>query len=330
MSRLTSFDILNLIDKFPIKNTHPEEYGKSCSGLYHLLAQDHEGPYVIGYMAQPVVKAFEELPTELGKGIHVDHVKKTILAFTSKTREERTAQVAAVMNYWRENQTFPLLKGWRNELWPVYARNGVQILYDAERASIGLLGVNGYGVHMNAFVRDANGDMRLWIGRRAATKSTWPGMLDNTVAGGLMTGEDKFECIVREADEEANLPEAIIRKNATFHGSVVYISTKEIGKPCKGTLIYPECQWIYDVELPPDVVPMPKDGEVETFYLWTVEETLEKLYNGEFKPNCGLVLVDFLMRHGIITKDNDVHYELVKSRLRRPLPFPGPHTLHVQ
>ena len=78
---------------------------------------------------------------------------------------------------------------------------------------------------MTAFVRDpaASHGMKLWIPRRAAGKQTYGGMLDNTVAGGLATGEEPFECLVRESDEEASLPEEVIRMNATLHGTITYI-----------------------------------------------------------------------------------------------------------
>ena len=45
----------------------------------------------------------------------------------------------------------------------------------------GLLGVRQYGVHMNGFFYDADGEVKMWIGRRSPTKPTYPGMLDNTV-----------------------------------------------------------------------------------------------------------------------------------------------------
>ncbi|KAJ0168749.1 putative tRNA-splicing endonuclease subunit tsp-4 [Colletotrichum tanaceti] len=126
---------------------------------------------------------------------------------------------------------------------------------------------------MTGFVRcpDASHGIKIWVPRRSPTKSTFPGMLDNTVAGGLMTGEDPFECVIREADEEASLPEHVVRHQAKHVGGVTYIYITESEAGEEG-LIYPEVQWIYDLELPDDVVPQPKDGEVAEFSLCTVEE----------------------------------------------------------
>ena len=90
-------------------------------------------------------------------------------------------------------------------------------------------GVVTYGVHMTAFVSDpdASHGMKLWIPRRAAGKQTYGGMLDNTVAGGMATGEDPFECLIRESDEEASLPGKLVRQNATPHGTISYIYIRE-------------------------------------------------------------------------------------------------------
>lgn len=90
-------------------------------------------------------------------------------------------------------------------------------------------------------------------------------------------------------------------------------------------MLQPECEFVYDLELPDDVVPLPSDGEVSEFYLWTVDEVQAAMGRGEFKPNCAMVLVDFFVRRGIITRENEEHYDEIKERLHRKMEFPGPH-----
>lgn len=150
-------------------------------------------------------------------------------------------------------------------------------------------------------------------------------MLDNTVAGGIATGEEPFESLVREAEEEASLPEAVVRARVTYHRAVNYIYIRESRAGGESGMVQPECQHIYDLELPTDVLPKPNDSEVEEFYLWTVEQVQEHMAKGEFKPNCALVVLDFFIRRGILTKENEENYEEIKSRLHRELEFPGPH-----
>jgi 8-oxo-dGTP pyrophosphatase MutT (NUDIX family) len=218
------------------------------------------------------------------------------------------------------------LSGWRNELYPVYGENG-EVIYSIERSASALFGVATYGVHMMAFVKSpySSHGIKLWVPRRSATKQTYGGMLDNTVAGGLATGEKPFEALVREAAEEASLPADVVSKNVTSHGHITYSYIRDARAGGEVGLIQPEVEYVYDLELPADVVPKPCDTEVEQFYLWTVEEVQECLRNGEFKPNCAMVLLDFFIRRGILTKENEKDYDEIKQRLHRVLEFPGPH-----
>ena len=87
-------------------------------------------------------------------------------------------------------------------------------------------------------------------------------------------------------------------------------------------LLQPECQYVYDLEVEPGLKPKPNDDEVQGFYLWSVEEVKRHLVMGEFKPNCALVLLDFFVRHGILTAENEKNYIEIVARLHRKLPFP--------
>ena len=51
----------------------------------------------------------------------------------------------------------------------------------------------------------------------------------------------------------------------------------------------------------------------------TVPEVLSALHAGSFKPNCALILVDFLMRHGLVTPETEPRYIDIAWRLRRRL-----------
>ncbi|KAK3323548.1 NUDIX hydrolase domain-like protein [Cercophora scortea] len=330
-TRLANIDLINNCDAFPDPERDPVGHAKFTQGFYTFIWNDDEGPFPIGYLPLTVIDALDKTPASIKGQVDVDHANRTVTLFHEpKTEEERTQLAARLTAYWRANKTFLILKGWRNELWPVYGRHG-ELLLSMERAAMGLFGTVRYGVHMNAFVRrndgDSKYDLRIWVPKRSATKSNYPGMLDNTVAGGLMTNEDPFECIIREADEEASLPEEVMRKHTKEVGTVTYISVTDKRAGGEPGFIYPECQWVYDLELPSDldVVPTPKDGEVESFSLRTVEEIQEQLAQGLWKPNCALVMVDFFLRHGIITPENEPHYEELRRRAHRYISFPGPH-----
>lgn len=300
---------------------------------------DRSAAYPIGYMLRSVFDALVAIPaeklTEFGLDAEVDLKAAAAASGTvplyrllrlQTTEPARTAALQNLNQYWREAKAFKVLHGWRDEPWPVYGQKSGELLFSVERAAAGLLGVVRYGVHLSAYVQDPETkEIKIWVPRRAANKSTYPSMLDNTVAGGLMTGEDPFECMVREADEEASLPEDVVRSNAQSIGIITYVYITDERAGGESGHIYPECEWVYDLPLPASVVPQPKDGEVESFMLCTVDEVRAQLAQGLYKPNCAVVLLDFFVRHGLLTRENEPDYDAIVNRLHRVLPFPGPH-----
>ncbi|KAL5889973.1 hypothetical protein ACKVWC_005192 [Pyricularia oryzae] len=332
--RLENIDHIRAVDAFPHPQINPEGYATYMQQYYTVVwrnddaGTNHETQ--LGYMRRDVChKIIEQVPKEIRGEVNVDESKGTVSLFQDfgSTPEERTPKVHAVSLYLRDHQVFPILKGWRNELWPVYGDDG-KLLYSMERVTLSLLGAMRFGVHMTGYVKSpaSKHGIKIWVPKRAVDKSSFPGMLDNTVAGGLMTDEDPFECIVREADEEASLPESVVRQGAQSVGTITYIYITD-DRTGEAGYVYPECQWVYDLELPADgsVVPKPKDGEVESFRLCTVDEIREDMASGRFKPNCAAVLVDFFIRHGLLTQQNEPHLDEIDRRLHRVISFPGPH-----
>lgn len=314
---------------FPYADTEPERYAKKMAEVYTLVWEDEAGVFPIGYMLQDVLDELKKVPF-ISKEIVLDPYARTVRIFHKYPTElKRTALVAKTTHYLRKNQTFGVLKSWRNEMWPVYGRNN-EVLFSMERAAIGLFGYMRYGIHLIAYVRcpTALHGIKLWVPKRSKFKNAWPGLFDNTVAGGLMTNENPFECVIRESDEEASLPERIVRERAKSQGTVRYIYMTESRPGIEDGYIYPECQWVYDLELPEDVIPAPNDGEVESFSLCSVEEVREQLARGRWKPNCAVIILDFFIRHGILTPENEPYFAEILTRLRRKMPFPGPHTFY--
>ena len=80
--------------------------------------------------------------------------------------------------------------------------------------------------------------------------------------------------------------------------------------------------YVFDLEMPLDVIPTPGDEEVEEFVLMEVGEVMERMLAGEFKPNVCPIMIDFLMRHGVITPENEPYYVEIGTRLHRTLPMP--------
>jgi 8-oxo-dGTP pyrophosphatase MutT (NUDIX family) len=253
----------------------------------------------------------------------LDSDARTLTLDAGDTPASRSAAVAQTLLALRETGHFKVLDKWRDELYAVYGK-GKQLLFTVERSASPLFGVVTYGIHMTVFTRSQTTGMvdKIWIPRRARSKQTYGGMLDNAVAGGISAGESAFESLVRESGEEASLLEDLVRKGARSVGTVTYYCIRTESAGGETGLLQPECQYVYDLEVGEDVVPKPGDDEVEAFYLWSVDEVRGAMERGEFKPNCALVMLDFFVRHGVLTAANETDYIEVVARLHRRLEFP--------
>lgn len=185
------------------------------------------------------------------------------------------------------------IKGWRNELVSVVTRFSSEPVFSVERAAYPYFGFRGYGVHLNGFIRDirTGAISHLWVAKRSATKSTWPGMLDHIAAGGQPLGLKPFENLLKEAEEEAGIPFKL-SKSAKSVGAVSYTSF-EAGQLKRDVL------FCFDLELEKEFLPVAVDGEVESFQLESIDWILRKVIEGGpsgYKPNCNLVLIDFFIR----------------------------------
>ena len=189
------------------------------------------------------------------------------------------------------------------------------------RGGVALFGIHTRGVHILGFCRDHTNELKLWIPRRAATKQTYPGMLDNTVGGAITADEDQFECMVREAQEEASLPDDWLRQHAKAVGAISYFYIRDARAGGEIGLLQPATHHMYDIELPAGMVPKPSDMEVQEFFLWTVLETMHALKRGLFKPNSAVGWIDFLIRHGYIDAKNEPDYLQLVSRIHRRIRF---------
>ncbi|MCJ1472347.1 hypothetical protein MMC13_000994 [Lambiella insularis] len=284
----------------------------SLSYLYTFLLKNGR-PY--GYMRPDVVGAMP-----WSSYFKVDHQNRTVMFHDPYPLERSSSSgsgINSVLVDARKQKRFQVLEGWRNELYPIAGSEGITM----ERAGSPLFGIVTFGVHMTAYTKSSDG-MKIWVPKRSSTKSTYPAMLDNSVAGGISAGEKPFDSLIREAAEEASLARDTVRHNARACGTVSYFHIRDGRAGGETGLLQPEVQFVYDLELSTDIALKPSDDEVQSFNLCSVEEVQDAMARGDFKPNCALVLLDFFVRHGIFTAENEQHYVEIVSRLHRKLPFP--------
>lgn len=314
----SNLDLINECDNFPYYHTDGKVFFAHVNTYYGLYVKDYPDTE-LGYILPSVAETFRGLPHW-----KIDDTDRSLTLMTGGNVEERSEAVASTTQAMRATGHFQVLKGWRNELYPVYGPNR-DLLFNMERAASALFGIVTYGCHMTAYTtKSTDGgepEMRIWVPRRAASKQTYGGMLDNTVAGGISSGESAFESLIREAQEEASLQEDMVRKGVKAVGTVTYFHIRDHRAGGETRLLQPECQYVYDLELAEDVVPKPGDDEVAEFELKSVDEIKDALRNSEFKPNCALVLLDFFVRHGFLTEQDEGYIEIV-ARLHRRLEFP--------
>lgn len=262
-----------------------------------------------------VKKPFAETLTRWPEVFRIDEHRVTLappLDDDGVPVKERTRAVGEVLRTLREEG---VIDGWRDELYPVNRSWTEPPALLIERAAVPWLGVRGYGVHMNGFVRDAGG-LRMWVARRSLSKPTGPGKLDQMVAGGQPAGIGLYDNMVKECAEEAGIPFEFARRVRAV-GAISYTLETRVG-------FRPDLIFNFDLELPADFTPVNTDGEVEEFYLWPIEQVMEVVRESdEFKFNCALVVVDFLVRHGYIAADDPDYSDIVEGLTARPRTPPG-------
>lgn len=304
------------VNSFPYYEDSPEFYERHLSTYHAFKVNGCDA--VLGYIPNSVVDKFHWT----GEDWHIDSTSRTVtlMAAPDAKPEVRSEIMSRLLAEAVRRETFEVLKGWRHEMYPIYAPGG-HFLMEMERSASPLFGITTYGVHMTGYVEDEQG-IRLWVARRSKTKQTFPTMLDNTAAGGMSTGEHPYSCAIREAAEEASVPAAVFEERARPVGVLTYFYVRDARAGGETGLLQPEIEYIYDIRLDASHTIKPCDSEVEDFRQWTVDEVRESLKKGEWKPNCAVVIIDFLMRHGILTPENEPDYLEIMARMHRRLPFP--------
>lgn len=218
------------------------------------------------------------------------------------TFEERSLIINDVMNDIQKKYSFfPL---WRSETWRAAADFYSPAEFNIERGCVAHFGFKAWGVHVNGFVRKKEG-LYIWVAKRAAHKAAWPSRLDQIVAGGQPADISPMENVIKEAEEEAGIPHpmALAAKSV---GAISYIVDWQG--------LHRDEMFVFDLELPEDFIPKPVDGEVESFTLMPVSKVMDIVEHTEqFKDNCALVLIDFFIRHGLLTPSHPDYLKIVKA-----------------
>jgi 8-oxo-dGTP pyrophosphatase MutT (NUDIX family) len=213
----------------------------------------------------------------------------------------RTDAVAWVLSLLLARGVLGRLHGEQYPVGP--SRSRPDLLLDREAAA--WFGIRAYGQHVNGVVRRADG-LHMWVGRRAADKRNYPSRLDHVAAGGLPHGIGLWENLAKECWEEAGIAPALSR-TASPVGALTYCQETESG-------LKPDTIYCYDLMLPDEFRPRSLDGEMQSFELLPVREVEALVRDTDaFKPNCSLVIIDFLIRHGRLDPGSEDYLDLVQG-----------------
>lgn len=262
--------------------------------------------------AEQIVAASAALKSQSRSGFALEHFGPGLEVLSWRVTDldpsARDDQLAHICQQLHEQNILPAPQG---ERYPVTPGRRDQARCSIDRAYAPYFGTRAFGQHLNGYVRGRDG-LELWVARRAADRRNYPNRLDNMVAGGLPHAADLRENLRKECFEEAGLS-AEIADSAVPVGAISYCRATRAG-------LKPDIMYCYDLELPAELIPVCTDGEVAAFERWPVERVMDTVREtDEFKLNCNLVIIDFLIRHGYMTPDDPDYFELVR-RLRSPLP----------
>jgi len=265
---------------------------------------DNFKPFVVngerfGWIKHPFAQILSGYPE-----IFIVNKQQVELNAALQTAEQRSSAVAWVLEQLVKQGVIQPLYG---ELYPVVTRYGQSAIFVLDRSAAQFFGIRAFGQHLNGYVKRGK-DISLWVGQRAADRQIFPNRFDNMVAGGLPDGIKLSENLAKECMEEAGIEKGLAA-NAKPVGEISYCCETELG-------LKPDTLFCYDLSLPATFIPHCTDGEVAGFYLWPVDEVARVVRETEhFKPNCNLVIIDFLLRHGLHSL-SDESYLTIKSALK--------------
>ena len=183
-------------------------------------------------------------------------------------------------------------------------------LFEMRRFYVVYLGVRGYASRLNAYH-----DGQMWVVKRGTGVHEYPGRYDTLVGAGQVIRRTIWEHLLVEAHEEAGLTPADCK-------NIQSTSMLHIFRRTSRGFLFDENIYLYDLDTGGTITPhIVNEWEVQKIELWPFAKVLHAIHNTEeFRPEAALCLIDFFIRHGVITPDNEPDYDALCFGLRSLLP----------
>ena len=78
-----------------------------------------------------------------------------------------------------------------------------------------------------------------------------------------------------------------------------------------------QVQYLYEIELPTEIVPKPFDGEMEALTPKRIDGVPSALVHGEFKLSCAMTWMAYLIRHRVVNAEDEPNLVEICARLHR-------------
>jgi hypothetical protein len=117
----------------------------------------------------------------------------------------------------------------------------------------------------------------------------------------------------------SHLPANLVSKHSKAVGTIAFVTASETKTASGGEagLIRAETQSVYDMKVDSSVVPKPFDNEASDISLFSIEEIKKALDDGENTPGNGWLILDFFIRHDLVTFEDEENYTQTVTRLHR-------------
>ncbi|KAK3332667.1 hypothetical protein B0T19DRAFT_448592 [Cercophora scortea] len=297
--------LVKLVDTWPYYQQNPAAYKAWMQDYYYFMIEGYPKPF--GYMHKSILQGLNLSPSW-----KVNSERRLLTMVQADSFQERTQVMREMLLRAVKEGALTSPRKFYGEALRVMSSEGEHVL-DTDRSGLDPFGVVSFSSHVIGFVRDGN-ETKYWVPKRSATKPTVPNKLDSTVAGVVRSGERPVDCMARKIAVEASVPKEYTRANITACGTVSYqMSITSNGKPgCQHIISY-----LYEMEIGRDMIPRPGNDEVEAFTLMTLDDVKGALMEGEFVANRAMVWLAYLIRHGVMTAENEPDFIEICQRLQR-------------
>ncbi len=165
-------------------------------------------------------------------------------------------------------------------------------IFIIKRNFLSLFGFPSYGVHCNVW-RKHKDKFIIYFAKRSEKLKSFPGYVDNAVAGGQPTNLSIHDNLKKESYEEAGIKSKYLTK--IQRGNVVSYFHNNNNNFISAVIFNYHLYKVDELKL------KNIDGEVKSFFSLTFEDIYKLLERNQLKPNCIIPILDFILL-------NDYHF----------------------